>query len=50
VVLAVTATGEAKVACCQPPADSPLKVTLASRVPAAFHSDPVWVPVLPEPL
>ena len=46
----MTATGVAKVACCQPVAVSPVNVTVASRVPAAVHSDPVCVPVLPAPL
>ncbi len=46
----MTATGVAKFACCQPVAVSPVKVTVASRVPALVHSEPVWVPVLPAPL
>ena len=49
-VLAVTATGVAKVACCQPLAVSLVKVTDASRVPVEVQSDPMWVPVLPVPL
>ncbi len=49
-VSAVTATGVAKVACCQPVAVSLLNVTVASRVPVLLHSDPVWVPVFPVPL
>ena len=46
----MTATGDAKFACCQPLALSLLNVTVASRVPVPFHNDPVWVPVLPLPL
>ena len=37
VVLAVTATGVAKVACCQPLAVSPVKVTVPSLVPVPVH-------------
>ena len=44
------ATGVAKLACCQPLAVSPVKVTVASLTPAEFHSDPVWVPVFAAPL
>ncbi len=47
---AVIATGVAKVACCQPEALSPVKVTDASFVPVADHRFPTWVPVLPTPL
>jgi hypothetical protein len=43
-VPAVTGTGDAKVTCCHPLADS-LKVADASLVPAADQSVPVWVPV-----
>ena len=49
-MFAVTATGEAKLACCQPEAVSPVKVAVASRVPALVQSGPMWVPVLPLPL
>ena len=50
-VPAVTGTGALNVACCHPVADSPVKLTLASFVlPVLFHSEPVWVPVLPVPL
>ena len=47
---AVTATGVAKVAVCQPVAVSLVKVTWPSRPPPASHSEPTWVPVLPVPL
>ena len=46
VVPAVTLTGVAKRAVCQPEADSPLNVTDASFLPPVVHSDPVWVPAL----
>ena len=50
-VFAVTGTGALKVACCQPVAVSPLKVTVASFVlPVLFHSEPACVPVLPAAL
>jgi len=47
VVPAVTATGVAKLACCQPLEVSPVKFTVARRVPAVVHRLPVWAPVLP---
>jgi hypothetical protein len=50
VVLAVTATGLGRVAVCQPVADSPVNVTVLSRVPVFVHRPPVCVPVLPLPL
>ena len=49
-VLAVIATGLAKVACCQPEAVSPVKVTLARSVPVLVQRFPTWVPVLAAPL
>ena len=49
-VPAVTATGVLKFACCHPEADSPEKVTVASRVPVELQRLPVWVPVLPATL
>ena len=49
-VPAVTATGVASVAVCQPVAVSLANVTVASRVPVELHSEPVWVPLLPAPL
>ena len=39
-------TGVEKLACCQPEAVSPVKVTCASFVPPEVHSVPTWVPVL----
>ena len=39
------AMGDAKVASCQPVADSPENVTLPRFAPAVDHSVPVWVPV-----
>ena len=45
VVFAVTATGEAKLACCHPLADSLVNVTDASFVPVADHNVPTCVPV-----
>jgi hypothetical protein len=50
VVLAVTATGEAKLTCCQPLAVSPVKVAAASWVPVLVQRWPTWVPLLPAPL
>jgi hypothetical protein len=50
VVPAVTWTGLAKVSVCHPVGDSPLKVPVASWVPVAVQSDPVWGPMLPLPL
>ena len=44
------ATGVEKFACCQPVAVSPVKVTVASLVPALVQRFPTWVPVLPAPL
>ena len=48
--LAVTATGEAKLTCCQPLVDSLLKVAWASKLPPALHRLPTCVPVLVLPL
>jgi hypothetical protein len=45
-VPAVIDTGVVKLTCCQPDADSPLKVALASKAPVLLQSVPVWVPVL----
>ena len=42
--MAVIATGEAKLTCCQPEAVSPLNVADASSVPLALHRLPMWVP------
>ena len=42
--------GVAKVTVCHPEVDSFVKVPVDSCVPAALKSDPVCVPVLPEPL
>jgi hypothetical protein len=50
VVFADTETGLVRVAVCHPVALSPVNVTVASRVPPVFHSEPVCVPVLPLPL
>ena len=47
---AVTASGCASVADCQPVAVSLANVTVASRDPAADQIEPVWVPLLPTPL
>ena len=49
-VLAVIATGVAKLTCCQPVAVSPLKVAVASSVPALDQRWPTWVPVFDAPL
>ena len=38
--------GSRFLACCQPEAYSPVKVTVASWVPLLDHSLPTWVPVL----
>ena len=45
-VPAVTGNGVEKLACCQPVAVSPVKVTVARRVPVLVQRVPVWVPVL----
>ena len=50
VVPAASARGLANVAVCQPVAVSPVKVTLASRVPVDDQIDPRCTPVLPAPL
>lgn len=50
VVPAPTATGAAKSTCCHPVAVSSANVAVANRVPAAVHSEPVWLPVFPLPL
>ena len=39
-------TASLKVTVCQPDPVSLVKVAVASAVPSAFHSVPVWVPVL----
>ena len=49
-VPAETGTGEAKLACCHPDADSFVKVTLERSVPLRVHRWPTCVPVLPLPL
>ncbi|GAB3985895.1 hypothetical protein GCM10029978_099950 [Actinoallomurus acanthiterrae] len=49
-MFAATATAVEKCASCQPAADSPENVTVASLVPSAAHRVPVCVPVLPGPL
>ena len=49
-VPAVTGTALLKLACCQPPGDSAVKVTVASCVPSRAQTLPVWVPELPAPL
>ena len=49
-VLALIATGLAKVTCCQPVAVSLVKVAWASSVPVLVHRLPTCVPVLVEPL
>jgi hypothetical protein len=43
-------TGLEKVTVCQPVADSPMKVAVASRTPVEDHRLPVWVPVFCGPL
>jgi hypothetical protein len=48
--LAVIATGEAKVTCCQPVAVSPVNVALASSVPVLVQRWPTCVPVFAAPL
>ena len=45
-VLAVIATGLEKSSSCQPDADSPLNVPLASSVPVELHRLPICEPVL----
>ena len=40
------ATGVEKLTCCQPPADSPVKVAEASSVPVEFQRLPMCVPLL----
>jgi hypothetical protein len=50
VVFAVTATGDENDTCCQPDADSPENVAVASSVPVDDHRFPTWVPELPTPL
>ncbi len=44
-VFLLTATGWEKFTCCQPEADSPVKVALASSWPVEVHKLPIWVPV-----
>ena len=41
---AITRGGCAEAAICQPDALSPVKVTVANRVPPAVHKEPVWYP------
>jgi hypothetical protein len=50
VVFAAMATGEEKLACCQPDAVSPVNVTVESFVPVLVHRLPMWEPVLVVPL
>ena len=50
VVFAAMLTGVENDTCCQPDADSPVNVAVASNVPSEAHKLPVWVPVLPEAL
>ena len=45
-VFLFSATGWAKFTCCQPEADSPVKVALASSWPVEVHRLPMCVPVL----
>ena len=49
-VLALIATGLAKLTCCQPEAVSPVNVAVARSVPEAVQRWPTWVPPLPAPL
>ena len=49
-VFAVIATGLEKSSSCQPDADSPLNVPVASSVPVALHKLPVCEPVLSDVL
>ena len=44
-VPAVIATGLVKLSCCQPCVVSLVNVPVASIVPVALHSVPVWVPM-----
>jgi hypothetical protein len=46
VVFLVTGTGCAKLTCCQPEPDSPLKVARASSWPLELQRLPMCVPVL----
>ena len=41
------ATGDEKLTCCQPDADSPVNVAVASKVPVELQRLPTWVPVAP---
>jgi hypothetical protein len=50
VVFAEIATGDEKLACCQPDAVSLVNVTVASFVPVLVHRFPMCVPVLVGPL
>jgi hypothetical protein len=50
VVLAEIAIGEANETCCQPVADSPVKVAVPRRAPPAVHRCPTCVPVFSGPL
>ena len=45
-VLELIVTGEAKMTCCQPEADSLVNVAEASKVPPLDHRLPMCVPVL----
>ena len=47
---AVTLTGGESVACCQPDADSPVKLAVASGVPSSVQRWPMRVPVQVAPL
>jgi hypothetical protein len=44
------ATGEEKLTCCHPEADSPLKVDVASSDPELLHRFPICVPVFVDAL
>jgi hypothetical protein len=44
------ATADGKDSCCQPAADSLVKVPVASALPVESHSVAVWMPALVEPL
>jgi hypothetical protein len=50
VVFAAIVTGDEKLTCCQPEADSPVNVADASNVPVELHRLPRCVPVLPAAL
>ena len=46
-MLALIATGEENVACCQPDAVSPVNVTVARLTPVVDHNVPVCTPASP---